>query len=248
MLKKSLFGFVFVLLMSSSISAVAQNTDNIQTISIYGDSTNITKGNAQKDAYQLGKILAQSKKNLLVNGQTNGLSGKFLKGVYDFKGNAEIISESSQYELNCPKTHFCHQMPYTLTKTTESARQKRIDSADMYVILPGGLDSLTTFSDLIALQKQLKENPKEWAKKSQKSDASTNGLNESEYSSNQKTKPIILLNSNHYFDNLRNQLSEMKRQNVISDSDMDFIGFAEKPKEVLPLAQKLINQPSKVNF
>ena len=248
MLKKSLFGFVCIILMSSSMTTVAQQSDNIQTISVYGDSTNFKKGTHPKDVYQLGKLLAQSKKKLLIDSQTYGVSGKFLQGIHDFKGNAEIISESSRYELNCPKTHFCHQMPYTLTKTTESARQKRIDSADMYVILPGGLDSLTTFSDLLALQKQLKENPKKWAKTSQKSDTPINGLNESEYSSNQKKKPIILLNSNHYFDNLRNQLSEMKRQNVISDSDIDFIGFAEKPKEVLPLAQKLINQPSKVNF
>ena len=234
--------------MSSSITAVAKNTDTIQTISVYGDLTNFKKGTHHKDIYQLGKLLAQSKKKLLINSQTYGVSDKFLQGVYDFKGNAEIISESHYYERNCPKTHFCRQLPFTLTKTSESAQQKRIDSADMYVILPGGLDSLTTFSDLVALQKRLKDNPNERAKTSQKSDTSNNGLNQSEYKSNQNIKPIILLNSNHYFDNIRNQLSEMKRQNVISDNDVDFIGFAEKPKEVLPLAQKLINQPSKVNF
>lgn len=249
MLTKSLFGFVFTLLLSTTLTAFAQNSNpQINTIGIYGDSHTITKGKHQKDVYQLGKLLAQSQKKLIVDGQTEGLSGKFLQGAYESKGNIEIVTTPAQYHKNCPQTHFCQHIPYELTKTPELAQEKRTDSADMYVILPGGLDSLTTFSDLIALQKQLKENPKEWAKKSQKSDASTNGLNESEYRSNQKTKPIILLNSNHYFDNLRNQLSEMKRQNVISDSDVDFIGFAEKPKEVLPLAQKLINQPSKVNF
>ena len=224
MLTKSLFGFVFTLLLSTTLTAFAQNSNpQINTIGIYGDSHTITKGNHQKDVYQLGKLLAQSQKKLIVDGQTEGLSGKFLQGAYESKGNIEIVTTPAQYHKNCPQTHFCQHIPYELTKTPELAQEKRTDSADMYVILPGGLDSLTSFSHLVGLQENLKKNFKSL-----------------------KKKPIILLNSNHYFDNLRNQLSEMKRQNVISDSDVDFIGFAEKPKEVLPLAEKLMKQSQKV--
>ena len=52
-------------------------------------------------------------------------------------------------------------------------------------------------------------------------------------------KPIIFLNINHYFDHLRYFIDEMRRQKILSEEETSFIGFAEKPKDVLPLAQKL---------
>lgn len=245
MLKKSLFGGLSVILMCTSFAVFAQHKSAVQAIGIYGDSAISTKGTHQKEVKQLGKILAQSKKKLLFDGQTNGLSGKLLQSAYESKGNIEIFSTTAEYEQNCPETHFCRQIPYTLTNTQERADKQRVDSADMYLILPGGLDSFTDFADLVAVQQK---------KKNSKTPA-TDDTNRSEklpqkavigllkpQMTKQRIKPIILLNSNHYWDNLREQFAEMKRQNIIKDEDIAFIGFAEKPKDVLPLAEKLIKQ------
>ena len=149
------------------------------------------------------------------------------------------------YEKNCPETHFCRQIPYSLHHSQLLTDIDRRDSADAYVILPGGIDSLSAFSQLLLVQESAEMQGNSRLKYTSGQGETDKGVHKGDVKlkSNKKhIKPIIFLNSNHYWDNLKEQLVEMQRQKVVSEGDFDYIGFAEKPKDVLFLAQKLTKQ------
>lgn len=80
------------------------------------------------------------------------------------------------------------------TKTMNERKTKFIDSSDLFIISPGGIGTLDEFFEAITLKKLKKHN-----------------------------KPIIILNVNHFFDNLLNMLDEMVELGFIIESDKKMV-------------------------
>lgn len=245
MKKNVLFVFALLCLTASPAYGKETNENIIETVSVFGDSMLEKTDKNGKAAYQLGKILAQQKKKLVFGGETSGLSGEMLKGAYDAHADITLITVPESFNAFCPENHFCRQLTYTFVESEEERRMTRADLGDVIVILPGGWESLALFAELANLQAQNRiyfNEDKELLKREILMGKKSPAELETADLTQPKIKPIIFLNINHYWDNLRYLIDEMRRQNILSKAETLFIGFAGKPKDVLPLAQKMMNQ------
>lgn len=225
--------------------AVAQKAPVIESVSIFGDSSEGKMKKNLKQAYLLGKILSQQNKGLILNGTTQGILGEVLKGAYESGGEITLVSMPEEYDTLCPETHFCRKLSYTFTESPEEKEMLLKELGDVIVILPGGWEPLNIFMQ-VAHEQSLRKTNKNPVAEALKKDVAIGKLPVTALSNDNltpvKAKPIIFLNINHYWDNLRYLIDEMKRQKVLSDAESNFIGFAEKPGDVLPMAQKIMQR------
>ncbi len=240
---KKLQFFLSVLFLLSTLLPFSVSAGTLETISIFGDTTNGKMSKNDKMAYQLGKMLADNKKKIVMGGETSGIAGALLKGAYEAGADITMIAVSESFHAYCPETHFCQKIPYTFVDSEEERQMTRADLGDAIVILPGGWEPLAIFAQLANMQAQYRTYAHE-DKENLKGEVASGKKPITALSSADLTapakKPIIFLNINHYFDHLRYFIDEMRRQKILSEEETSFIGFAEKPKDVLPLAQKLV--------
>ena len=216
-MKKNILRNSLFTLACSTLLLSASAQAEIANITVFGSTSPHFSKNYHSPAYQFGKILGQQKKTLIYNGSVYGLLGDVYKGATDGKTEIINISMPDIYNEQCPENHPCRENNTLLMDTVQECQSQLYENADMIVILPGGLETLDAFTGYII--------------------AVGNGK--------QEKKPVVFLNINHYWDNLRYQLDEMKRQNELGDEDTDFISFTDKPRNVLSEASKLQKQIEK---
>ena len=239
---KKLRFFLSVLFLSGALLPLSVSAGTLETISIFGDTTNGKMSKNDKTAYQLGKMLADNKKKIVTGGETSGITGAVLKGAYEAGADITPVAVSESFDAYCPETHFCRKIPYTFVDSEEERQMMRADLGDAIVILPGGWEPLAVFAQLANMQAQhrtyINEDKENLKREVASGKKPITALSAADLATPLK-KPIIFLNINHYFDHLRYFIDEMRRQKILSEEETSFIGFAEKPKDVLPLAQKL---------
>lgn len=189
----------------------------MENVAVFGSPMSDISDNFKKAAYQFGTILGKEKKTLVYDGSINGLPASVLKGVV--KEKARVIGVTTQpiSDETCPLNHECRQGISVLTSTSNEQKLKMFETADVIVIMAGSWETLSVFADFTSLVEQ-KEQPK---------------------------KPVIFLNTNHYWDDFQYQTDEMKRQHILTEKQSNYIAFVEKPRDVLPAAlkiQKTINK------
>lgn len=92
------------------------------------------------------------------------------------------------------------------TKTMNERKIKFIDNSDLFIISPGGIGTLDEFFEALTLKKLKKHD-----------------------------KPIIILNINHFYDNLLNMLDEMLELGFISEADKKMVTVTSNVEEVINL-------------
>lgn len=90
------------------------------------------------------------------------------------------------------------------TKTMDERKIKFIDSSDLFIISPGGIGTLDEFFEVLTLKKLKKHD-----------------------------KPIIILNVDHFFDNLLNMLDEMVELGFIIESDKKMVTVTTDIEETI---------------
>ncbi len=216
-MKKTILRNSLFTLACSTLLLSASVHAEIANITVFGSISPHFSKNYHSPAYQFGKILGQQKKTLIYNGSIYGLLGDVYKGATDGKTEIINISMPDIYNEQCPENHPCRENNALLVDTVQECQSQLYENADMIVVLPGGVETLDAFTGYII--------------------AVGNG--------EQEKKPVVFLNINHYWDNLRYQLDEMKRQNELGDEDTDFISFTDKPRNVFSEASKLKKQIEK---
>lgn len=213
---KRLFLYMFSVFCLTGCFAISGHAQ-MNNIAVFGStSSNISKSQLAT-AYQFGQILGQQQKTLIYNGSIYGLSGAVYKGATESKARIVNISIPDIFDLQCPVHHECRKNETVLKETLSESQNYASETADIIVILPGDWETLKAFSDYVAAVQM----------------------------GTQKKKPILFLNINHYWDNLRYQLDEMKRQKEISETETDYIAFIDKPRNMLSEAAKLQKQIEK---
>ena len=216
-MKKTILRNSLFTLVCSALILSSNAHAEMANITVFGSSSPHFSKNYHSPAYQFGKILGQQKKTLIYNGSIYGLMGDVYQGATDAKTEIITISMPEVYDEQCPQNHPCRQNNTLLADTVQECQRRLYENADMIVILPGGIETLDEVTGYIIAV----------------------GTGE------QEKKPVVFLNINHYWDNLRYQLDEMKRQKELGDEDTDFISFTDKPRNVLSEATKLQKQIEK---
>ncbi len=214
-MKQFIFKVCLIICLTMSTLYTAQAQMN--NITVFGSAFPNFNKNYQSQAYQFGKILGQQNKTLVYGGSVYGLTGSIYNGATEANARIVNISTVDLFNLQCPVEHACRQNDTILKNSLDETKQYLFETGDAIVILPGGWTTLDEFANYVM----------------------------SVQAGIQKKKPVIFLNLNHYWDNFRYQLDEMKRQNEIDDDDTDYISFIDKPRNVLSEAIKIQKQIEK---
>lgn len=182
----------------------------IDSVSVFGSGTKHMNQNYKKQAYQFGQTLAQRKKALYYGGSGIGLSGAVFQGVFDQKGEVTSVSTPVLFQKECPASYDCQKSNPILVNNIYEQKKLLFESGDALIFMPGSFETLDAFATFNTLVQQ-EEEPQ---------------------------KPIIFLNINHFWDRLREQLFEMRKQEVVGKDVFDYIVFVDKVKDVLPAAEK----------
>ena len=183
----------------------------VETIGVIGSRNKNFNSTYSKNVSQLASYLAGQKKEIICEGTGVGLSGAFLKTLHNKKANFKAISYLPQNEENCPKNHPCKTIPIKPASNFESQTDFFIQNSDALIFLPGGFDVMYVFNYFETLVQNKKE----------------------------PYKPIVFLNTNHYWDRMNEMLIEMRRQNILSKDILETIAFENKPNNVLKTIEKL---------
>lgn len=198
------------LLMIGTCFIASASFAEIESVAVLGSPSSQISSNYTKQAYQLGQQLAQKKKELVYGGNGIGLGGAVFNGAFNQKGTITGISTADLFKEQCPKTHECQKADVIIADNIYERNKLIFESADAFVFMPGGFETLNEFA-VINMLGQVEEN---------------------------QMKPIVFFNVNHFWDKLRDQLFEMRKQETVSKDVFDSIIFVDKLKDVLPSLDK----------
>ncbi len=190
----------------------------VNTVSIFGTTSHTFSKNFTNNAYQFGKLLGQKKKAVFYDGTTTGLINDIIRGLHETKGQSIVITPSETYKFDCPTQHVCSETEVVSVVSQTQQKEEMYKMGDAIIILPGDWNALSDFATYTALVEQ--------------------GIMDK--------KPVIFLNLNHYWDNLRYQTEEMTRQNVLTEKNTMYIAFVDKPRDVLAEAEKIQKRIQKI--
>ena len=182
----------------------------INTIGVIGSDQDTYKNQYIKNTTALANHLSSQKKQVLALKEFNGLNGALIKAMVQRNGSLKTFSYQNEKQETCPDNFPCTSVQTEKTQAFEDAIYQLIQKGDGVVFLPGGFSVMYAFNYL-----QVLSNNKE--------------IN---------YKPVLFLNTNHYFDRLRQMLVEMNRQNVISNEVLETIVFENRPENVLKVLQQ----------
>ncbi len=193
------------------VSITLSANAQINTVSVFGSTSHHFPKNFLNSTAQFGKLLAQKNKVMFYEGSQKGLVGNIAETMKANKGIAIIVATPEKYEHDCPEDNACRQLEWVAASNTADQKKELYQMGDAIVILPGGWNTLADFATYTALVQQAQ----------------------------MEKKPVIFLNLNHYWDNLRYQTEEMTRQKVLNNTDTMYVSFVDKPRDVLSEAEKI---------
>lgn len=149
----------------------------------------------------LGKDMASHGHSLIFGAGANGLMGACARGVHS--QNGEIIGVvPSFFKVDGVLFEHCTKLIYT--DTMRERKQIMEDSADAFIITPGGIGTFEEFFEVLTL-KQL----------------------------GRHQKPIVVCNINGYFDSLIALLKNAVSGEFLTEGGFNLTKFVNTPKEAL---------------
>ncbi len=190
----------------------------IENIAVVGSDNTHFNSTYSKNASQLATSLISQKKKVLCVGTGMGPAGAFLKTMDNKKGDFIAVSYQGIDETNCPKNHPCQTIAIQQKASVKEQADFFITQSDALVLLPGGFEIMYIFNYLETLIQDRKI----------------------------PYKPVVFLNTNHFWDRANEMLTEMKRQNILSKEILETIAFENKPNNVLKTIEKLQKNIEKI--
>ena len=100
--------------------------------------------NINKQAYELGLILAENNLTYVQGGSANGIMGETLKSFISKSKNVELIMPKTYYDLDAPslKTLLGEKIFNPTIVSQETERLQIIKNCDHIIVMPGGTGTL----------------------------------------------------------------------------------------------------------
>ncbi|PWL48324.1 MAG: TIGR00730 family Rossman fold protein [Clostridiales bacterium] len=118
-------------------------------ICVYGAASTELAEYYLRDAFLLGKSLADKGIGLVFGGGATGVMGELARGAA--AGGGEIIGVSPQFfQADGVLYDHCTQLIYT--ETMRQRKQKMEELADAFIMLPGGMGTLEEFFEILTLK------------------------------------------------------------------------------------------------
>ena len=170
-------------------------------ICVYGAASNEIDPRYLSAGEALGRMMAQRGHSLVFGGGANGLMGAVARGVSD--GGGEILGVAPSF-FNVDGVLFQHCTELRYTKTMRERKQTMEQSADAFIMTPGGIGTFEEFFEILTL-KQL----------------------------DQHRKPIAILNTLGYYDDLRQMLQTAVKQGFLKENCLQLFGTFDAPDALL---------------
>ncbi len=170
-------------------------------ICIYGASSTKTDSKYIDRVEALGKALADSGHSLVFGGGANGLMGASARGFT--QGNGQIKGVVPRF-FNVDGILYDKCDELVRTDTMRERKQIMEDSADAFIVTPGGTGTFDEFFEIFTL-KQL----------------------------GRHAKPLILYNIFGYYDKLMEFLEVSVKENFIPPTSLSLIEIIDDEKELL---------------
>lgn len=170
-------------------------------ICIYGASSNIIDDVYIKAGENLGKTIAENNHDVVFGGGASGLMGAVARGAYA-KGGTIIGICPSFFNVDGALFENCTEMIYT--ETMRERKQLLEETADAFIITPGGIGTFDEFFEIYTLR-QL-------------------GVHQ---------KPIVILNTNGYYNSLIDTLNNTVNQKFMPIENMNLLYISENPVEII---------------
>lgn len=183
----------------------------LDKISVIGSSNTSLKNSYAKEASKLASSLAGQKKQIFCVGTGIGTAGAFLRTLINKKASYSAYSYQELNEENCPKNHPCQTAKIQKARTISDQMQRLITEGDAIIFLPGGFDVMYAFNYLESLIQN----------------------------DDEPYKPVVFLNTNHFWDRMNEMLVEMSRQKIISKEVLETIAFENNASNVTKTLLKL---------
>lgn len=170
-------------------------------ICVYGASSSAIDPAFLAEGEALGRAMASRGHALVFGGGANGMMGAVARGVT--AGGGEILGIApSFFNVDGVLYDKCTALRYT--DTMRERKQLMEQSADAFVMAPGGIGTFEEFFEILTLR-QLRRHE----------------------------KPIAILNTLHYYDDLARMLQTAVEQYFLRESCLRLFGTFEKPEALL---------------
>ncbi|MDF3033975.1 MAG: lysine decarboxylase [Alphaproteobacteria bacterium] len=179
----------------------------IKSVCVYCGSSPRTELIYQKAAFELGKSLAQAGIQLVYGGGQLGLMGLVADGVMDNGGRAVGFITRNLEHVEGGHSHLSE---LHIVDSMHTRKLKMSESADAFVILPGGFGTLDELFEILTWR-QLEMHD----------------------------KPIIIANINGYWEPLKALIHNVVEYRFARPMDEKLLIFVMTIDEIIPLLQQL---------
>ncbi|MDO4608687.1 MAG: TIGR00730 family Rossman fold protein [Clostridia bacterium] len=168
---------------------------------IYGASSDKIDSSFLNAGEVLGAKIAQNGHSVVFGGGAAGLMGAVARGAYS--KNGEIIGICPSF-FNVDGALFEHCTDMIYTKTMRERKQLLEETADAFIITPGGIGTFDEFFEIYTLR-QL-------------------GVHQ---------KPIAIYNTNGYFDAMLDMLKCAIAKDFMPQTNMDLLFVSDNPQAII---------------
>ena len=170
-------------------------------ICLYGASSNKIDSKYISEVEQLGRMMGRRGHGLVFGGGADGLMGAAARGVFTEKGYIKGIAPSF-FDVDGRLFSKCTEFVYT--ETMRERKQLMENSADAFVVVPGGIGTFEEYFEILTL-KQL-------------------GCH---------NKPIAIFNICGYFDKIEEMLQYATECDFMNEQSLELYKVFEDPEELL---------------
>ncbi|MBQ9941641.1 MAG: TIGR00730 family Rossman fold protein [Christensenellaceae bacterium] len=173
----------------------------IERVCVYGASSSQLDGKYIAAVEQLGAALAERGLGLVFGGGAQGLMGAAARGAHS-KGGFILGVAPDFFDVDGVLFQECSEFIYT--KTMRERKQIMEDSADAFIVTPGGFGTFEEFFEILTLKQLERHN-----------------------------KPIAILNVDGYYDGLLNFVDACMEKNVIKEACKRLYKVSDNVEEIL---------------
>ena len=186
----------------------------LKNITVFGSSSAHFNPQYHEAAFRMGQLIGENGMRLIFGIGDDGLMGEVFRGALHKHAKVFGVTTPALFDLQCHDKSIFKNYEVQIVDTLSERKRRMYSVADAMVVLPGGWGTIDEFAEFSVTVK-------------------IHDIN---------VKPMIFLNTNGFWDNLRKQFDVMIQMNAISPAQFKHVGFASEPEDVLPMAARIQNE------
>ena len=172
-------------------------------ICVYGAASPTIDDNYKEVTFNLGKLMVKRGHSLVFGGGGNGLMGAVAQGVKSENGH--IIGVIPKFFDNENIEAICDYCDQLIEPDTMRERKQIMeDTADAFIVVPGGIGTYEEFFEMLTLKQLGRHN-----------------------------KPMVMLNTRGYYDPMAAMLQNTVDEGFMSADCLELYGVCNSPEEAL---------------